>query len=389
VASARWLLPALLPFGLFLLLVFLGSSRRAGAKPEPTGWVAFTFLLGAGAAAAALLGTQRAATLTSLNTSVSTAGQSGALVFMFLVAAPLHEAAKVAAVWPALMRKRVDEGYDGVVYATAAALGFAVVENAFVLRAHPTGTIWVGRTLLALPAHVFFASLWGYALGRAKSSTLRAPIFPAAFVAAIAAHGLYAHFVYGRGSGALFATLPLLAAMTMGVWLMWRDLAARAGLVLPRSLRSSRLARLAQPPSLAAVRAALQGTDEPVRLGWILFGALVNLGAMLLGLAGGVVAARLLHFDLAQVDEHEMTSAAPAGLLCFGLLVSFIVSGWLVARAASVHGLLEPALATVLALSVTVLTLGLAAPFTVVFALAVSPIAWLLSCLGAWMGREA
>jgi hypothetical protein len=33
-------------------------------------------------------------------------------------------------------------------------------------------------------------------------------------------------------------------------------------------------------------------------------------------------------------------------------------------------------------------TLGFAAPFTVVFALALSPIAWVLSCAGAWVGRE-
>jgi hypothetical protein len=54
-----------------------------------------------------------------------------------------------------------------------------------------------------------------------------------------------------------------------------------------------------------------------------------------------------------------------------------------------VHTLLEPALAVVLALVVTLVCLGFAAPFTVVFALAISPIAWLLACFGAWVGREA
>jgi hypothetical protein len=42
-----------------------------------------------------------------------------------------------------------------------------------------------------------------------------------------------------------------------------------------------------------------------------------------------------------------------------------------------------------LALVVAVVSLGFAAPFTVVFALAVSPVAWLLACVGAWIGREA
>ena len=77
-----------------------------------------------------------------------------------------------------------------------------------------------------------------------------------------------------------------------------------------------------------------------------------------------------------------MTAAAPVLLLGIGLLASFPTSGWLVARAAGVHTLLEPALAAVLALVVTLVGLGVAAPFTVVFALALSPIAWVLSCAG-------
>ncbi len=108
---------------------------------------------------------------------------------------------------------------------------------------------------------------------------------------------------------------------------------------------------------------------------------------MITGLAAGVVAARLLHIDLSMVDEHEVSAAAPVLLLGIGLLASFPVSGWLVARAAGVRTLLEPALAAVLALVVTLLALGVAAPFTVVFVLALSPIAWVLSCLGAWMAR--
>ena len=68
-----------------------------------------------------------------------------------------------------------------------------------------------------------------------------------------------------------------------------------------------------------------------------------------------------------------------------GLLGSFPTSGWLVARAANVRTLLEPALASVLALVVTLVALGFAAPFAVIFGLAISPIAWVLSCAGAWV----
>jgi RsiW-degrading membrane proteinase PrsW (M82 family) len=385
----RWLLPTLLPAA-FLAALFAHVARRPGHR-EPPARMAATFVLGALAAALALYLTHRAAQLTGLDVRVSAAGQTGALVFLFLVVSPLQEAAEVASVWPAMTLKRFDQPFDGVVYATCSALGFAAVENAVVLYTHPAGAIWIARALLALPARVFCACLWGYALGRAKRNRHHFPFFPGAFVVALLAHGLYAHFVYGRGPGAVFAVTPLLAAMGLLSWFLGRDLALRA--IEPRSLppssRRGPLSRLSQPPSLASVRAALRADDEPIRLFWILFGALATFGAMLVGIAAGVFAAHALHVDLARIDEHDAGASAPVLLLGVGLLASFPMSGWLVARAAGVHTLLEPALAAVLALVLTLVTLGFAAPFTVVFALALSPIAWLLSCIGAWLGRTA
>jgi RsiW-degrading membrane proteinase PrsW (M82 family) len=387
--TLRWLLTATVPAALFAVLV-----HRTDARREPPWLVVVTFVLGAGAAVAAQIATARASAMTGLDVQVSAAGESGALVFLFLVVTPMQEAGKVAAAWPAFLSKHFDEPYDGIVYSTAAALGFAAVENALVLRAHPAGGIWIARALLALPAHVFFACLWGYALGRAKQVKQRIPLFPAAFVAAIAAHGLYAHFVYGRGPGALLAVTPLLAGMGFVAWLLGRDLRARGerpSRVPPSSggTRLSRLSAAAQPPSLSAVRLALARADEPVKMRWIVFGALVTIGAMIVGLAAGVMMARALHIDLSTVNEHDVGAASPVLLLGVGLLASFPTSGWLIARAAGVHTLLEPALATMLALAVVVVTLGFAAPFTVVFALALSPIAWVLSCAGAWVGRSA
>jgi hypothetical protein len=54
-----------------------------------------------------------------------------------------------------------------------------------------------------------------------------------------------------------------------------------------------------------------------------------------------------------------------------------------------VKTLLEPALAAALALVLTLLILGIAAPVAVIFAIACSPIAWALACAGAWIGRSA
>jgi RsiW-degrading membrane proteinase PrsW (M82 family) len=381
-ATLRWVLAATLP-----ILCFVELVRRTDPRREPRWLVSGTFALGAIAAAVALLVTDRAAARTGLDVRVSAAGETGALVFLFFVVAPIQEAAKVAAAWPAFLSKHLDEAYDGVVYSAASSLGFAAVENALVLQAHPVGAIWIARAMLALPAHVFFACLWGYALARAKQSKRRLPIFPAAFVATIAAHGLYAHFVYGRGPGALLAVTPLLAVMGVVAWMLARDLRTRGDRATPvPSTSRGRLARLSQPPSLSAVRSALRrGVDEPVKVRWIVLGALVTLGAMIVGLAGGVVAAHVLHIDLSTVNEHELSTAAPALLLGMGLLGSFPTSGWLVARAANVRTLLEPALASVLALVITLVALGFAAPFAVIFGLAISPIAWVLSCAGAWV----
>ncbi len=380
-ATLRWLLFSGVPACLFAVLVYRTDKNR-----EPPWLVAVTFALGSVAGVAAHWLTGQAHALTGLDVRVSVAGERGALVFLFLVVAPLREAGKVAAVWPAFRSRHFDEAYDGIVYATAAALGFAVAENYFVLRGHPQGAIWIARTLLALPAHVFFACLWGYGLGRAKHWGRGVQVFPIAFLSSIVLHGLYGHFVYGRGPGAVLAVTPLLAGMGFVTWLLGRNLVelGQRGALPPRS---SRFSRAPQPPSLSTVRMALSRADQPVKLRWIAFGALITIGAMIVGLTSGVFAANALHIDLSTVDERDVKAAAPVLFLGAGLLASFPVSGWLIARAAAVQTLLEPALAAVLALGVTLVCLGFAAPFAVVFALALSPVAWLLACFGAWMGR--
>jgi RsiW-degrading membrane proteinase PrsW (M82 family) len=389
VLAVCWLFASFLPAALAAYLVWRSAKRR-----EPWLPAMGTVALGALFAVPAFYLQERASVWTGLDVRSAIAGDAGSLVFQFALVSPVRELAKVAASWPAFQSKHFDEPYDGVVYASAAALGFAAVENGFILHAHPAGAIWLARTLLSLPAHVFFACLWGYALGRAKHGKARIPLFPLAFVATIAAHGLYTHFVYGRGPGALLGVTPLLALMGFVAWLLGRDLRSRGDRPSrvsswASSSRLSRLSAATAPPSLSAVRSALRRADEPVKIRWVLLGSLVTIGAMIVGLASGVLGARLLGVDLSTVDEHDLGAAAPVLLLGVGLLASFPTSGWLIARAAGVRTLLEPALACVLALTITLVALGLAAPFTVVFALALSPIAWVLACFGAWIGREA
>lgn len=386
----RWLLPAVVPAVLLALVLYKTDRER-----EPPAAVVGTFLLGALFAAAAFFVEAKVAALTGLTVRASQAGEAGALLFLFALVAPLREAAKVSACWPAFRSRYFDEPYDGVVYASAAALGFAAAENAVLLRGVVLGGgaygIALTRALFALPAHLFFASLWGYALGRAKRSKRPGAIFPTAWLGATAAHGFYVHFVYGRGPGALVAVLPLLLAMGIVALVAARDLRARGERPsrVPASTRLSPVyARFSsRPPSFRAVRDALRRRDRPLVLRWVVYGALVTVGAMVLGLGLAVWFGHLAQVDFSIVDEHDVATTAPVALLGAGVLAAFPVSGFLIARAGALPGLLEPALATALALGLGLVLLGLAAPVAVVFALASSPVAFGLACAGAWIGR--
>lgn len=382
----RWIAPSLVPALLVLAVVYFSDRRR-----EPLPLVLLVFALGGLGKGVTYYAELRASAWTNLDMSAQVAGNTGSLLFLFGFAAPMREASKVAAMWPAFRSKHFDEPVDGLVYASAAALGFACIENAITLRGHPMGWIWVARTAVALPAHVFFACMWGYALGRVKTIKRPGPLFPIAWLIATAAHGLYSHLVYGRGPGALVGTLPLLLAMAGITFFAARDLHARG----ERSSRSSVLLERVSilyasgPPSLQTVRDVLRREGQPITLRWIVFGALVTVGAMTAGLAGSVAFGHWAHVDFSLVDEHDVTTTAPVALLGAGLLAAFPFSGYLIAKASNLPTLLEPALASGLAIVFTLVLLGLAAPVALVFALAFSPIAWGLACAGAWVGRPA
>ena len=388
----RWIGPTLVPALLLLLVIYLTDRRR-----EPLWLVLLVFVLGGVGKGGTWLLESRAATWTGLDVHAQIAGGAGSMLFLFGFAAPIREASKVAAMWPAFRSKYFDEPMDGIVYASSSALGFATIENALTLHDHPLGWIWIARTAIALPAQLFFACSWGYALGRSKRNKRPGPIFPMAWVVATAAHGLYVHLVYGRGPGALVGTIPLLLAMLVPTIFAIRDLRAREEVALTEHgsrtsmllERVSALYVVSSPPSLRSVREAMRREGHPITLRWIVFGALVTVGAMTVGLVLSVVFGHWAHVDFSIVDEHDVSTTAPVALLGSGLLLAFPVSGYLVARASNLPTLLEPALASGLAILFTLVLLGFAAPVALVFALAFSPIAWALACAGAWVGRPA
>ena len=104
----------------------------------------------------------------------------------------VEELGKFLPFWLFAYRHReFDEPMDGIVYAVAAALGFAAVENA-LYASFAGGTVLVYRTFTSTLAHVGFSGLVGYACGRAKFMPRGGFLLGArALLAAVALHGAY------------------------------------------------------------------------------------------------------------------------------------------------------------------------------------------------------
>ncbi|MBN1327539.1 MAG: PrsW family intramembrane metalloprotease [Candidatus Cloacimonetes bacterium] len=95
--------------------------------------------------------------------------------------------------------REFDEPIDGIIYASAVALGFASIENVFYMfgvnsqsRYLLPGVILV-RSLLSVPGHALFSSIWGYALGKVKFTDSRKKhlLLGSSLILAMIAHGLF------------------------------------------------------------------------------------------------------------------------------------------------------------------------------------------------------
>ncbi|HEY5377651.1 MAG TPA: PrsW family glutamic-type intramembrane protease [Polyangiaceae bacterium] len=316
---------------------------------------------------------------TGLTLDVATSGASGALLATFLLAAPLEEALKVGVVWPLYRTRRIDTPRLGVCYAAAAGAGFSAVKGVVLVIAGGGTGITVLRAVVSAPAQLFFAGMWGYALGTRRSSR-GGHWFSLAWLAATLLHGLHDHIVWGRGPGLLVTVIPLFVFMGAGAWIALRDVA-------PDSLRHEH-PLIPAPPSLHSMREALRPVDHRLMVRWILLGAFVTLGLIIALLGTAVVIGHRLGVDFSLANESDVRSSGPLILLGASVLLAFPIAGYLVAKASAAHSVLEPALAAGLALAALVAMLFMTAPIGVLFALAVAPLAFGLACGGAWIGLE-
>jgi RsiW-degrading membrane proteinase PrsW (M82 family) len=140
------------------------------------------------------------------------------LVYALLVVGPLEEAAKFLPFALVCLRLRAfDEEIDGVVYASAVALGFASFEN-FVYMRFLEGVELFARAVASPITHALFASIWGYASARAKlrgTSVARAALL--ALVVAALAHGLYDFLLLAAKPW----VRPVPALIILAIWI-WR-----------------------------------------------------------------------------------------------------------------------------------------------------------------------
>jgi RsiW-degrading membrane proteinase PrsW (M82 family) len=352
---------------LLALLLVLRVRRTERLSP---GLLAMVAVGGGIMGGLAVYGERVVLTWTDLSFEVSRSGASGALLATFLLAAPLEEGLKVLVVWTLYRRRRVATARLGLAYAAATAASFAAVEAALT-RVAPDDGVGLVRLLLAAPAALFFAGLWGYALGAAHRHDR---FFSFSWLLATVLHGLYDHILWGRGPGLLVVLIPMLLFMALATFMALRG--------------EGPVHTVLEPPSLATVRARLTQRERPLMVRWIVAGAFVTLGLIVVFVALSVVAGNRLGVDFALADESDVRSSGPLVLLGAAVLAAFPISGYLVARASSGQGLLEPALAAATTLGLLVGMLWLAAPIGVLFALAVAPIALGLACGGAWIGLE-
>jgi len=163
----------------------------------------------------------------------------GATFNAFVVAAAVEEACKIGVIyWIVWRHREFDERMDGIVYASRAGLGFALVENVGYLltQTTPDGQLymWVARAFLAVPGHAMWTGMIGYCAARKRFDGKGFGLL-GGYLLAVAFHGAYDAAVFYQaplryegyaGIAALMLLIPI--ALTVIAFLVLRSMARRA-----------------------------------------------------------------------------------------------------------------------------------------------------------------
>ncbi|MBI4860333.1 MAG: PrsW family intramembrane metalloprotease [Candidatus Riflebacteria bacterium] len=143
-----------------------------------------------------------------------------ALLFLFVVG-PNEEILKFVIVWSQAYRRwRFRTEMDGIIFATASALGFATFENAHYMERFGIQVLLV-RAWACTLGHLCFSGIFGYYLGLAKAKRYnpRALIVEGLALAAFF-HGLY-DLVVSTEPDLIYVVVPLLAAYYLCLTRRW------------------------------------------------------------------------------------------------------------------------------------------------------------------------
>jgi RsiW-degrading membrane proteinase PrsW (M82 family) len=179
--------------GLFWLWRIYRKNRN---RPDHKGLVLRTFFFGVAVAVPVVLVEQAVAGPSER--PVSGVGmEAGAAAFTaFVVAGLVEEVGKFTVVRATMYRSSYfDEPLRGIIYSSAAALGFASIENVGYMVEYGAGVI-ILRAVLSTLGHVFFSAAWGYGLGAARRREDTrvggsSAILGGGLVGAIVMHGAY------------------------------------------------------------------------------------------------------------------------------------------------------------------------------------------------------
>ncbi len=176
--------------GVLPALFFMWVVERADAKrPEPRWELRKVAILGGLSTIPVIL----AQLVLDKLADPSTVG--GALYTSFVVAGLTEELAKAAVLYVAVWRHPAfDERLDGIVYATRAGLGFALVENVGYLLGPQSMAgflgVFVMRAVLAVPGHAIYAGFMGYWAARRRFDG-KGPGLWGGLAIAVVLHGVY------------------------------------------------------------------------------------------------------------------------------------------------------------------------------------------------------
>jgi protease PrsW len=200
----------IMPLALFVLaltpaLFWFWFFARRDRRPEPMGLVIRTFAWGMAMVIPAAL----------LETSIN--ALFGDWIMLFALGF-IEEFCKLVAALSIVKHREFDEPIDGLIYATAASLGFATLENALYLTQHGPELILLRGPISTL-GHILFAAAWGFGLSLERFSGRRFATLRGLMLASVL-HGGFNFLLIGSGLGNGFEWLLIPFAGLMIV--MWR-----------------------------------------------------------------------------------------------------------------------------------------------------------------------